>query len=404
MSYYVGWLFLFVLHGCALLFAMLFGWVQVVEWGRDHGAAAFFAGLIAACGLFWLAGTIHTLGQLLGGLACGMAFGGICAGPFALARGERHAPLRLSWGGWRWATAIDLLPRDARKLRTHWAIMLLSGPIIGVAVTVGSLLLAQRLHARPAHLGPAGGGEFAAFVATSTPELLLNLLAASSLFCVSLSLNVLAWIGGAHSTGTQLLALATEWREAEAPIAAQALARWTVHGVRPREWDAELVSLLDPPGDCEDVSVLLMAAYRAFDCGEMGAAEDFLDRAATSSMGYAAAHLKQSVQVEPAFVKAFHRGSAEEGRFWLELVPKGAVEEHTRLRAEAAVLFAEGRFAAAAKAANVGLALVPLSRDLGGSKAERDWLEAVAREAQRELAREQGSFMPAPDPSIKKRP
>ena len=58
---------------------------------------------------------------------------------------------------------------------------------------------------------------------------------------------------------------------------------------------AELVSVLDPPEDCEDVRVLLMASYRAFDCGEVERAEEFLDRASTSRLDYPGVQVEQAL-------------------------------------------------------------------------------------------------------------
>ena len=60
----------------------------------------------------------------------------------------------------------------------------------------------------------------------------------------------------------------------------------------------------------------------------------------------------------------------------------GMVEQHIRARAQAAVLFAEDRFAEAADMARSGLAVTRRSMDRGGAMAEHDWLQEIKLQAE----------------------
>src|SRR5207253_10541989 len=66
-----------------------------------------------------------------------------------------------------------------------------------------------------------------------------------------------------------------------------------------------------------------------------------------------------------------------QARAWLIKSAGGQVEKQTRLRAEAAVLLAEGRCEEAAAVALQGLAAAPESADPGGAIAEAEWLENI---------------------------
>ena len=67
-------------------------------------------------------------------------------------------------------------------------------------------------------------------------------------------------------------------------------------------------------------------------------------------------------------------------RAWLDLAGKGLlVEEHTRLRAKAAVLLAEGEPEAARDHASQGLGAVERTYDAGSALAEADWLNEIIR-------------------------
>jgi hypothetical protein len=70
------------------------------------------------------------------------------------------------------------------------------------------------------------------------------------------------------------------------------------------------------------------------------------------------------------------------------MVPQGdQVESQVRLRAEAAVLWAEKRFAEAAPKALEGLAVLSQSADPGGALAEGDWLRDILDQCEKHICR-----------------
>jgi hypothetical protein len=90
--------------------------------------------------------------------------------------------------------------------------------------------------------------------------------------------------------------------------------------------------------------------------------------------------------VEAAYFEARHRQDAAAARQWLNQAPKDGVEPQTYLRAEAAVLLAEGRYREAAVIATAALVVLPKSADPGGAIAEKEWLESILAESRSKLS------------------
>ena len=57
------------------------------------------------------------------------------------------------------------------------------------------------------------------------------------------------------------------------------------------------------------------------------------------------------------------------------------MEKHMRARAEAAILWAEARYQAAAEAARDGLEHIHKALDQGGALAEKAWLKAILQDS-----------------------
>ena len=110
----------------------------------------------------------------------------------------------------------------------------------------------------------------------------------------------------------------------------------------------------------------------------------FLDLAA-AARDSTIARVRDAIAVEKAYFEAFHRRNPA-ARTWLAEIQGAEVEKHTRWRAEAAVLFVEGRYAAARAKAQDALAEVPNSADRGGSRAEAVWLQILLGECDKRLA------------------
>jgi hypothetical protein len=149
-------------------------------------------------------------------------------------------------------------------------------------------------------------------------------------------------------------------------------------GVRPRDWDPRWTAELDGEADGSGMQGLadVVAYFHAEDCGRHEDAGRLLDRA-REARGEMVYEWRRSIYVETAYYESYHRGDAEQGRHWLQRASREGVEEHTWLRAEAALLGAEGKVGEALALIERALEAVPRSKDPGGSIAERDWLERM---------------------------
>jgi hypothetical protein len=93
------------------------------------------------------------------------------------------------------------------------------------------------------------------------------------------------------------------------------------------------------------------------------------------------ADFRPALQLEAAFFEARHRRNVVAARAWLERARAGHAERYTRLRAEAAILWAEGRYAEAAAKAEAGLAAIPRSAAGGSAVLESEWLNSILAES-----------------------
>jgi hypothetical protein len=157
-------------------------------------------------------------------------------------------------------------------------------------------------------------------------------------------------------------------------------------GTRPSAWNAEMVErmLALRDGSPNDISINFYAYYHALDHQQFAQAGTYLDQVVAQYEALAA-DVPAAILLEKAYFEAFHRGNVL-ARAWVALVAENAaVERHTRLRAEAAVLFVEGYFEEAGARAESALAEVPKSVDRGGSLAEAEWLQTLLTECQKHL-------------------
>jgi hypothetical protein len=184
------------------------------------------------------------------------------------------------------------------------------------------------------------------------------------------------------SDGAQLLHWLRSGPPAERDLITRTLHLAMRQGYRPRQWHHSLVRglLLARRGGAQDVLANLYGCYHALDTGQYEEAGRLLDLA-FSQREFGAGMYRAAILVEVAYFENRYRRNPWAGRVWLGRVPPGSVEKHTRLRAEAAVLLAEGSYAEAAATAEAALAAVPQSADPGGSAAEAEWLQHLLSES-----------------------
>jgi hypothetical protein len=156
-------------------------------------------------------------------------------------------------------------------------------------------------------------------------------------------------------------------------------------GIRPRDWNATYVDamLAARTGTPKDMEANRYGYYYARDTGQIDLAGQLIDLAVGQREANPVA-LHPAILLEAAYFEGRYRHNAAVAREWLQQAQGGQVEQQTRLRAEAAVLWAEGRFADAATKAKEGLAVLPQSADPGGAIAEGDWLRDILMNCQQD--------------------
>jgi hypothetical protein len=376
------------------LAAMLLVLWQFVPWAIEQENPPVVLALLAAPAMICPAILVHEAGHLVAAWWARMQVVHVEAGPLGLVWEEGPGRLRPRWCRSNAGVGVVALPRDAVRLRRRYAAVAVGGPLAGAAAALVCLLLAHSLYTPPPRLAGAGfwGWLLPLLGPTTTPVLLLNLLALANVIRSAASLYPVTDKGSPSDAGQLLLLCGGP--EVDRQLAMGNLLWRMRQGLRPRHWEPGLAALLEPPEESQEGDALLVAYYHAYDNCEIERAGRLLDRAVALLRKKADAFGRpDSLRVELAYFTARHRGAASQARGWLQAVTPGTQEEHTLLRAEAAVLLAEDRPAEAFAAAEKGLAAVPRSRDAGGSRAERDWLEAVLAAARRAL--EEGGTDPA---------
>jgi hypothetical protein len=189
---------------------------------------------------------------------------------------------------------------------------------------------------------------------------------------------------GMVSDGLRILMLLRGNQEAEQLSLLMMLQGASKSGQRPRDWNPSVLErVLSLRGDAlTDGAASLMAYYHYLDRGDVARASAMLDRA-LESMAMLVPMLQAGFLLEATYFEAWHRHNADTAQaLFAQVATNALVEKQSRLRAEAALLFAKGDKAAAEARAREGLQAVKDSYDLGGAKAEADWLREIVAATQ----------------------
>jgi hypothetical protein len=318
--------------------------------------------------VYYVTIALRELGRLAGGALAGFRFVWLSVGPLLIAR-QAHG-LRVGHAGKSWwlCGSSFSLPLDDLDLRRRVALLIAGGPcasLLQVALAFGLGLALRR-----------------------TPVSFWLWLALALLFLFGLvTLLLSAWprsMGVVRTDGATLRILWRSGPPAERMAAIFALAGASASGERPRDrnprWMERALSPAD--GSPEEAAAAILAYAQALDQGEPERAAPFLDRGLALLPGMPPLG-RSAYALEAAYFEARHRGEPARARAWLEQAGQGLqVEPLTRLRAEAAVLLAEGDREAARARAEQGLALLGSSSDPGYAQAQGDWLREIAEMAQ----------------------
>jgi hypothetical protein len=316
---------------------------------------------LALAPLIFAAVVLHELGHVIGGLLAGFRFICLAAGPLrviATAQG-----IRLGWN-----RNLDLaggmattLPTDGRNLRLRLMTAVGGGPLSSLLLGLAGGGLAIRLLPEAPDLGAlaamAGLAGLAIFLATISPQ----------------------QSGGAQSDGGELLALLRWGSQMELHRLSLEIQAASLQGARPRDWDVS--ALLQAfayykEEDDEWAEVGLLAYYHALDNGDSNAAGRFLEQVLSNFEDYSP-NIRHGLALEAAYYYAYHCQNPIQGQAWLRRGRESLFSPHTRLRAEAAVLLAEGQPELAAQKAREGLEAAAGFYDLGLAVAETEWMQAM---------------------------
>jgi hypothetical protein len=303
--------------------------------------------LLALLGLpmwWFVAVGFHEFGHVVGGWIGGGRLLLYVVGPFMWRR--TPAGLKFSWnrqvnlsGGLAACLPLDPGAVSAKRFAT----MIAGGP-------VSSLVLAVLL------AGVAG------LLSVGEPGTGRALLQHQAVFGAAISLLIFlvtalpGAAGGFKSDGRRFVELLRGDARSEQEKAMLVLTVSSLGGVRPADYDPALIAQVTAlrDGSLFDLYGHYNAFHHAMDSGEPGQAQAALDHV-LSGEGKLAPFVRDAARCDYAWLLARHTGDAVAARAWLDSAGALAFDPATRLRAEAAVLLAEGKKTEAAAKAREGL-------------------------------------------------
>ncbi len=333
------------------------------------GFLAIVTLLMIAAGLIVVAA--HELGHFFVSRLVGFRTISLTIGPLRFLNTRQGIRLR-SAENWRLGGGMLMcLPRHDRQLRLRWMAVVAAGPLASLLLAPASFLLSRSLLESPSA------------VASLAATMLLPAIA-----LVSLVAGVGSLVPSGHgmvlSDGAQLRLLWSGGPLGERLCAQIALTAAARDGVRPREWRAEWIRSVTAVHDETPQEAIghLSAFYVALDSGDATLARLHLARARAVAPGLPAL-LRALVELEAAYFEATAGGNVAAARESLGMARVAGVPRFAMLRAEAAVLVAEGDRDRALVLARTALdALQTMEREeLVRLPAEAEWIRELLRRA-----------------------
>ena len=337
---------------------------------------AFLA--IAVC----LALAVHQVGHALGGGLSGLRLALLIVGPVHVQRGSDG---RLRWRlNTRLASAGGLVlsvPRNAAGLRRAMLCFVASGPVASMVLGLAALAT-WTLSDLPDPM-------------FTDPESFLGAVSVGLLTLGVASCGLGLWTllprrqGTFANDGRQILSLRRASTSADRYAAVMALGGSMLAGIRPRDWDPEVVAQATSLADHSyvDLAGRHMAYENALDRGDVQTAREHI-RYLVDRIGSVPINLRSVIDVEAAYFEAAYDGNAASARRRLDGASKRAVhalEATAPLCAEGALLLAEG---------DAARAYVKLREAHTALAKSSDWSSEAAMVEIRRLCRVRG----LPDP------
>jgi hypothetical protein len=308
----------------------------------------------------YLALLTHELGHLLAGRLAGMRPFLLISGPFKVMATQTGLEL-----GWNTSLALAgglsaCLPGKDGNLRRQHLMLVAGGPL--------SSLLTGLLALAGYWLLPKGS-------CLGLPILVYGVAGLS----ICLATLLPAKTSGFMTDGAQLLSLWRGGQDVEEQMALLLLQAESLSGTRPRDLSPELLQRVSsaPAGSLTGISANMLVYTHALDGGDPITAGAALQRAVEQN-AHIPEGIRQAIFLEQAYYLAAHQhevGQAEEAL--RKGLASGLVEKHTRLRCQAAVLWAQGNSSQAAALAEQARNFAQRSMDPGSAQAEMEWLEQL---------------------------
>lgn len=186
-----------------------------------------------------------------------------------------------------------------------------------------------------------------------------------------------------RSDGAQIWDFLRSPVKAERHCALLANAGAAKSGLRPRDWDNDVIAkaLSVTEGNASDVSANVIAYEAAMDRREFDLANRYLE-AALKLRHKCPINLKSGLALDAAFFYSMVRADSPLAQEWLNECDRRYVyEQYSIPMVEAAVLLSDGKSSEAADKATESARLLPRAQLPGFATAAKDWLEIILTRA-----------------------
>ncbi len=335
---------------------------------RDVGLLGNFWRLVTAVLLIlFLTTTIHELGHLLGGKLAGLRFHLLIIGPLRITR--RGGKLRL---GWHKSAAIfngltGCIPEDTRDLPRRLLLFTLGGPLASLAqaMLVGWLFFRWQVDV-----------SFTNNYAWATESTALLAIFGALYFLSSMKPG--SYYNGQLADGGRIVSLLQGGVAAERWCALAALYGSDQRGQRPRDWDEVLIrQALQGFEHTQDSQQARLLAYQwSLDNGRIAQANRWLEEAVAIRPTWMPG-TQVSLIWEKVYFSARYLHDVAQARRRLAQIRQKSSNQPQYLRAEAAVLLAEGETEKAKTKAQAALSGLLVQSPTGIQQAEAAWLQTI---------------------------
>ena len=302
---------------------------------------------------------IHECGHVLCARLVGYRFLLMIAGPVKVERTRRGIRVGLHKSIKFYQGLASALPLDAHYLRSKEIFIYAGGPLANLLQAI--VLVACSF--------------WPDFPVFSPLPLILRLIAGFALLAALVNLIPIRTSDGFLTDGAGMLILLKGGRPVERWCATSKLGIELAQGLLPREWNADLLqSVISlPDGTPEDVVGCSYAYYRSLDTNDIAKARLLLERMLFARMDVST-DLRRWLALEAAYFEARYHHNAGAARAWFRRTKGIANDYYSKLRAEAAVLLAEGKKEKARLCIQKGLTKAKDALFIGTERREEVWL------------------------------